>query len=99
MNSSSSSSESLLFILCGLEEGNVWSSVVAVTDSSENKIQNVNLIMHAESQNKIRNHCQNANHISLIFAYYYTYEYTTIYNFSFLVTTYLGSIFREVHPP
>ena len=63
MNSSSSSSESLLFILCGLEEGNVWSSVVAVTDSSENKIQNVNLIMHAESQNKIRNHCQNANHI------------------------------------
>ena len=68
MNSSSSSSESLLFILCGLEEGNVWSSVVAaVTDRSENKIQNVNLIMHAESQNKIRNHCQNANHI---FAYY-----------------------------
>ena len=71
MNSSSSSSESLLyklFILCGLEEGNVRSSVVAaVTDRSENKIQNVNLIMHAESQNKIRNHCQNANHI---FAYY-----------------------------
>ena len=50
MNSSSSSSESLLyklFILCGLEEGNVWSSVVAVTDRSENKIQNVNLINYA----------------------------------------------------
>ena len=79
MNSSSSSSESLLFILCGLEDGNVWSSVVAVTDSSENKIQNENLIMHAESQNKIRNHCQNANHIPNICLLLFT-----IFKFAFL---------------
>ena len=94
MNSSSSSSESLLFILCGLEEGNVWSSVVAVTDSSENKIQNVNLIMHAESQNKIRNHCQNANHIPNICLLLYqptNILLFTIFKFAFLVTTYLST--------